>query len=115
MNTEIKRTFDRQHILGTIFIAIAVLMVIQGLWLQWSRDRESNCQADYNAHVSSVVAQRAQWADEDRKALNTMIFAVIDPKNSDQGRQQAFQTYAETARKNDQNRQANPLPTRTSC
>lgn len=115
MNSEIKKTFDRQHLLGTIFICIAVLMVIQGLYLQWRNDQESNCQADYNSKVTTVIAQRGQWADEDRAALNTMIFTVIDPKQTEQERQDAVNLYAATARKNDANRQANPLPDRTSC
>lgn len=115
MNAQIKRTFDRQHLLGTIFILIAVLMVIQGLWLQYTKDQEASCQANYNSDVSAVVAQRAQWADEDRHALNTMISTVINPDNTEQERQQALQQYAETAAKNDANRQANPLPSKTRC
>jgi hypothetical protein len=115
MNDEIKKTFDRQHLLGTIFICIAVLMVIQGLYLQWKNDQESNCQADYNSKVTTVIAQRGEWADEDRAALNTMIFKVIDPQADEQDRADAVQLYAVTAKKNDANRQANPLPDRTSC
>ncbi len=115
MNEEIKRTFDRQHLLGTIFIAIAILMVIQGVWLQYNNDQEAKCQAEYNQQVSTVVAQRGQWADEDRAALNKMIFTVIDPQADEQTQSNAVQEYAETARKNDANRQANPLPSRTSC
>lgn len=114
MNT-IKRTFDRQHLLGTIFIAIAILMVVQGLWLSHKNDQEAKCQADYNQSVSEVVSQRGEWADEDRAALNTMIFKVIDPKITQPEAQEAVQTYADTAKKNDANRQANPLPERTSC
>jgi len=115
MNAAIKRTFDRQHLLGTIFIAIAILMVIQGLWLSHVNDAETKCQADYNQAVVDVQQQRAQWADEDRKALNDMIFTVIDPKVTQAEREEAVQLYAVTARKNDANRQATPLPERTSC
>ena len=106
---------DRQHVLGFSFIMIAVIMMAQGLWLQSQQDKETQCQADYNASVVSVQKQRSDWADEDRKALNDMIFTVIDPKASQGDREQAVQDYAETARKNDANRQANPLPSRTSC
>lgn len=112
---EVKKTFDRQHLLGTIFICIAVLMVIQGLWIQYKNDQEGKCQSDYNQKVTTVIAQRGQWSDEDRAALNTMIFQIIDPKATDAERQDAVQLYAVTARKNDANRQANPLPSRTSC
>ena len=115
MNSQIKRTFDRQHLLGTIFIAIAILMVIQGVWLSHVDDTRSSCQANYNEQVTTVVAQRAQWSDEDRKALNDMIFTLVDPKVTQADREQAVQLYAVTARKNDANRQANPLPERTSC
>lgn len=115
VKTEIKKTFDRQHLLGTIFICIAVLMVIQGLWIQWDKDQEAKCQADYNQKTSTVVAQRGEWADEDRAALNKMIFTVIDPKQTQQEREDAVQLYAITSKKNDENRKANPLPTRTSC
>lgn len=106
---------DRQRFMGYLFIVIALLMVIQGLWLSHKQDAEASCQAAYNNQVSTVVAQRGQWADEDRAALNTMIFEVINPSVDDHERQQAVIDYAATARKNDANRQANPLPERTSC
>ena len=115
MNPTVKRSFDRQHLLGTIFIAIAVLMVIQGLWLSHVNDAEASCQAAYNEQVITVVAQRGEWADEDRKALNEMIFTVIQPDISQGEAAAAVQAYAATAKKNDANRQANPLPERTSC
>lgn len=115
MNPEVKRTFDRQHILGTIFILIAVLMVLQGLYLSHVNDQETKCQAQYNEDVTTVIAQRGQWADEDRKALNDMIFTVIKPGVSQEEATQAVQTYAETARKNDANREANPLPSSNNC
>ena len=109
------KNMDRQHLLGYAFVVIAVLMVIQGVWLQYDQDRETQCQSDYNAQNSVVVAQRAQWADEDRKALNQMIFTVINPKVDQSAREDAVQEYAVTAKKNDANRKANPLPTRTKC
>jgi hypothetical protein len=119
MNTQAKKqfkmAFDRNHILGTLFILIAIVMVIQGLWLSHQRDVETKCQADYNQQTAVVVAQRAQWADEDRAALNMMIFTVIDPKKDQADREQAVQSYKVTAEKNDANRKANPLPTRTHC
>lgn len=115
MNPEIKRPFDRQHILGTVFIAIAIVMVIQGLWLSHVNDKETACQAAYNESYTAVVQQRGEWADEDRAALNKMIFTVIDPKTTQAQAEEAVQLYAETAKKNDANRKENPLPDRTSC
>ena len=44
-----------------------------------------------------------------------MIFTIIDPNKNQQEREGAVQLYAVTAKKNDANRQANPLPNRTSC
>jgi|SRR5262245_4176858 len=113
--TQLKRAFDRNHIYGTIFILIALVMVIQGVWLSHQRDVEAKCQADYNQQTAVVVQQRSEWADQDRTALNTMIFTVINPKASDQERQDAVEEFAATAKQNDANRQANPLPTRTKC
>ena len=112
---QLKRAFDKNHIYGTIFILIALVMVIQGVWLSHERDVEAKCQADYNQQSSAVQQQRAEWADEDRASLNQMIFTVIDPKASDGEKREAVQVFAATARKNDANRQANPLPVRTSC
>jgi len=106
---------DRRHTLGVTFMVVALLMVIQGVYLSVKQNRESACQSDYNASVVAVQKQRAQWADEDRKALNDMIFAVISPKATQGEKQQAVQQYVSTARTNDKNRKENPLPERTSC
>ena len=104
----IVKALDRQHLLGTIFIAIAIAMVVQGLWISHKQDEEAKCQADYNQKTSAVQKQRAEWSDEDRAALNTMIFKVIDTKSSAPEREDAVQLWAVTARKNDANRKANP-------
>jgi len=106
---------DSQHVLGFAFIVIALIMMIQGLWLGQQQENETQCQADYNAQSNAVQKQRAEWADQDRDALNQMIFTVIDPHTSNQQKQNAVNEFAQTARKNDANRRANPLPSRTSC
>lgn len=106
---------ERSRVMGYVFITIAIVMVVQGAWLQWQRQQETDCQADYNQDVSSVVSQRAVWADEDRNALNKMIFTVIDPKADEAERRAAVEKFADTARRNDKNRKANPMPKRTDC
>ena len=62
----------------------------------------------------AVQGQRGQWADEDRNALNQMIFTVIS-NASDQEKTKAVQGYASTAKANDKKRKANPLPDKVSC
>jgi septal ring factor EnvC (AmiA/AmiB activator) len=109
------QTDRKERVTGYVVIAVALLMVIQGVWLSVKQSKESECQAQYNSDITAVQKQRATWADEDRKALNDMIFTVIDAKANQATRTQAVQDYAATARRNDANRQANPFPTRTSC
>lgn len=106
---------DRSRTLGFVFIVIAVIMVVQGVWLQYDQARESSCQSEYNADVSAVVAQRSTWADEDRRELNNMIFKIIDPKASDPEQAAAVKKYVTTAKANDALRKANPMPAKTDC
>jgi hypothetical protein len=106
---------DRQHLLGFSFIVIAAIMVIQGIWLGAQQSSDNECQAQYNAAFRDVAQQRAQWADEDNRDLHKMAQTLIDPKVSQAEKSQAFQHWVEQTNKNDQNRQANPLPSRTSC
>jgi Na+-transporting methylmalonyl-CoA/oxaloacetate decarboxylase gamma subunit len=105
------KTFDRGHVLGVGFILLALAMVIQGLWVQSERQAEQDCQTEYNQDVTAVIAQRATWADEDRTALNTMIFAVVNPTLDDAAKRRALDDYVETAQTNENRRQASPLPT----
>lgn len=106
---------DRQHVLGFAFIMIAVIMMAQGLWLQNNQNDENQCQADYNEAYTAVAKQRGDWADEDRRSLNHMIFTVLDPKIDNDEKKQVVTAWQTEAEKNDRNRKANPLPSRTDC
>lgn len=101
---------DRGRMLGVGFILLALAMVGQGLFVQSQRQAEQNCQADYSRDTSAVIAQRATWNDEDRNALNTMIFTVVDPTLTQKERRAAVQAYVDVQKDNDKKRKANPLP-----
>jgi hypothetical protein len=104
------KKIDRGHLLGIGFILLSLAMVIQGLWVQQQRQIEQDCQTEYNQDVTAVIAQRATWADEDRTALNRMIFTVVNPKLDDAAKRAALDDYVETAQTNENKRTANPLP-----
>lgn len=102
--------FDKWHALGVGLIVLALAMVVQGLWIQHLRQIDQDCQTTYNKDVSAVIAQRSGWADEDRAALNTMIYAVVNDKLSEDKQQEAVLNYVTVSQENDANRKANPLP-----
>lgn len=106
---------DRQHLLGFSFIVVAALMVMQSIIIGHQQETEVQCQADYNAKVVAVQKQRAEWNDEDNRDLHSMARKLIDPKISQEEKSQAYRDWVETTQKNDLNRQAHPLPSRTSC
>lgn len=101
---------QRANWLGVAFIVLAVVMVAQGLLVQAQRQEQQDCQGDYSRDVSEVIAQRALWADEDRDALNTMIFTVVKPEKTQAQRKAAVQKYVDIQKDNDKKRKANPLP-----
>jgi hypothetical protein len=100
--------------LGVWLIVIAVVLGAWTVYSQWQDTRFISCQTDFNEATNAVQRQRASWADEDRKALNTMIFTVVQVQNQ-RVRKQAVDNYVDTVRDNDHNRRANPLPTRPDC
>lgn len=77
---------SRRRLIGIGLILIAVLMVAQGAWLQYQRGRELDCQAAYNNAVA-----------EDRKALNTMIFALVDERSGQRVKEKAIADYVAKA------------------
>ena len=48
-------------------------------------------------------------------SLGASMISTFEPPDSLNAPAAAVQAYAATAKKNDENRQANPLPERTSC
>lgn len=79
---------------------------------QESLSRVVACQQEYNADNAAVLAQRAEWADQDRKALGDMTAALMKSR-SNEAVEAALRTYLDTAAANDRKRKANPLPKNT--
>jgi hypothetical protein len=123
------RRWLRDKIFEAVFITLAVLAIVQGLFVQKQLSDKTNCQSNYNLQVAQAVTARATIADreselinEDRSALLQLITTITSPAGSTPQEQRAavedaLQQYLKTEANIEKEREAanqdrrqHPLP-----
>lgn len=88
--------------------ALVLISSIGVIWLGVQDGRQSDCTARYNERLARAQQARAQAAEADRQALNTLVRSLVDDNTTD-GREQV-QRYLEKIEQTDRERAANPFP-----
>lgn len=109
-------TPGRSRVLGWVVVVLAVVTVAQGSYFTYESSKtaqknteRTECQAQFNKDFAAVLVKRAQWADDDKKALNKLLrdlLAVTKPGQSGQ----ILVTYLATTDRTDKLRAETPLP-----
>lgn len=111
---EIERTEPKlpsakgNRLLGIVVICMAMFTVAQGSYYAWDRNRQTDCQAQYNKDFAATLRKRAQWADED-KAAEIKLFTDLLAAKPGTGAK-ILQDYLDTTARTDKLRAENPLP-----
>jgi len=96
------------RLLGIVVIVLAIFTVAQGAYFSWENNQKADCQAQFNADFASVLAKRAQWANED-KAAEIKLWRDFLAAKPGQARS-ILQDYLVATARTDKLRAENPLP-----
>jgi predicted DNA repair protein MutK len=109
----------RNLLMGVALILIAVGSVVTAALSNIQQDRVTECQTNYNIAFSTILAQRAQAANQDRQVTQELLSTVAnltlaDPPPAREEAQKQFTRaltkYRNTIAANDEFRQAHPIP-----
>lgn len=96
--------------LGVIVILLAVASVIQGVVTQRRLSDVTECQAEFNAEFAEVLTLRADLAEEDRVALQSMLIGIYRVREDDAAQEERFREYVEQIQASNEEREDHPLP-----
>lgn len=100
----------RSRLLGFIVVLLALLSVLEGAYYTWDTEKKTACQAHYNADFTKVVGLRAQWADDDKRALNKMLSDILGAAGQPGKGRDILIKYIQSTERTDKLRAENPLP-----
>lgn len=88
---------------------IAFLSLLLSLGVGAKQYALADCLARYNDEAAASQKARAQAAEEDRQAVDTMVKSVVNSHSRAESRA-ALLAYVNTRAVNDEKRRANPAP-----
>lgn len=111
-------TDEREHqridrasrVLGIIVALLAVVTVVQAYVFQRERAEVIGCQTQYNAAIADATRARAQLANEDRHALNTLLLSIYERRGDERAQLRAYTDWVNTTRRTEVERKQHPLP-----
>lgn len=114
--------FSWRQVLGVIVLLLAVLSTVtaavatreQRASAEQMR-RISECQAEFNRSYRLALTERASAATEERKAMRTMLEAILSPVSGPDAQRAAITQYYASLDQADKTRAENPLPTTDRC
>lgn len=77
--------------------------------------RISSCQAEFNKAYRLAITERSDAANEERKAMRTMLETILNPAATPDARLSAISQYSQTLDRAEKTRAQNPLPSTDRC
>lgn len=116
------RPYVPNRTLGVALVLLAILSVVSLAVVSTQRQNVSECQAKVNLGLIRAIEARAKIADDDRRALDDLVLAIVNTADLPETQQQravasALQTYTMTITKsrNDRARYRLPTPRDYAC
>lgn len=106
-SSEVRRLKWRLRVLGAVLVVMGAASVGQTAWYSWEQQK---C----NEIFAENLAKRSEWGNQDRTALNEFIVAIFASKRQAEV-QEAYVHWRETVTRNDELRDATPLPDLADC